>query len=402
MVMMAGVLLRCLAVACLMLLVSCSRPVERMKHQAYVWQHRWTPPVKEALAESAPLVEGWRVLAAEIGADGRVLTPSVDFLALAASQRPVIAVIRIEARLDGANEARIISDIVKLLESWRNSSIRLTGIEIDHDASLRTLEPYAHFLQALRNRLDRSLALSITLLPTWLESPHLLSKALTPVDEAVLQLHALANPSRQLFDPEHAWQWLNTFAQQSRKPFRIALPNYGSRITLDDKRRVIAIESEGPTLAQNGEWHELYSSPTTIAAFLRELEHKRPDNLRGIVWFRLPIASDQRCWSRSTWQAVIRKENIEVRLKMKSTPTEHQGWQNVVLINEGLIDAEYPATLDVAGRCEARGEMAYLAEQKPDATSWLRQRKGLLRAGEKMLIGRLRCSGTVGPIEIVW
>ena len=46
----------------------------------------------------------------------------------------------------------------------------LTGVEIDYDCPTSKLPAYARFLVELRSRLARRMALSITALPTWMNS----------------------------------------------------------------------------------------------------------------------------------------------------------------------------------------------------------------------------------------
>ena len=54
---------RCCAALCsvsLLLLAACGKQTD-LPGDAYVWQRVWTPPVSQALAESADVVRAWRV-----------------------------------------------------------------------------------------------------------------------------------------------------------------------------------------------------------------------------------------------------------------------------------------------------------------------------------------------------
>ncbi|MDA4569495.1 DUF3142 domain-containing protein, partial [Escherichia coli] len=67
------------------------------------------------------------------------------------------------------------------------------------------------FLTALKNRLEPGTPLSITALPTWLNSPDLDALLKVP-DESVLQVHAVLNPTQGLFDAKRAQAWISAFA----------------------------------------------------------------------------------------------------------------------------------------------------------------------------------------------
>src|SRR3954467_10783303 len=43
-----------------------------LSHDAYIWQRQWTPIVREAVAQSSDLMRGWRILAAQTDAEGRL------------------------------------------------------------------------------------------------------------------------------------------------------------------------------------------------------------------------------------------------------------------------------------------------------------------------------------------
>lgn len=387
-----------------LLLCACSEAPDPLRHDAYVWQRRWMPDVALALSESAPFVQRWHVLAAEAEIGNRLSEVAVDFPALIATRRPIVAVVRIEGTLDSAREALLADAIPALLERWSGHSLPLAGIEIDYDASLRGLADYAAFLQRLRTKLDarvstHRLPLAITLLPTWLEAPDRLADILVQADESVLQLHSVHNASGQLFDPESARQWISALARLNRKPFYVALPNYGSRLTFDEHDRIRAVESEVSIETRNEQnesngsrERELFVPPNVISRFLRALEKHASRQLKGIVWFRLPLESDKRSWSLSTWHAVIGHESLATKLEVKWQMTGNSGVRRLFLVNVGKIDAEYPSSIRVPEECTGLiGSDGYLAEMQSQANVWLRTRKGLLRSGREMEIGTAHC-----------
>ncbi|HZX32184.1 MAG TPA: DUF3142 domain-containing protein [Rhodocyclaceae bacterium] len=383
--------------AAVLALCACSPrpPQQPLVHDAYVWQRRWAPPVAEALRDSADLVGHWRILAAEVDARGRFRPMPVDLAAVAASGRPAIPVIRIEAPLAGLDRPALIADIAALERAWQASPATVAGLEIDHDSSSGRLADYARILADLRPALGPDRRLSVTLLPDWLDSPGL-DQVLAASDEAVLQLHSLHTPAGSLFHPSSAWAWTAALARRTPKPFRVALPDYGSRIVTGDSGRIEAVESEAPVSTPKGIGKEVFAPPATVAAFLRRLEKRPPPGLSGVVWFRLPVSGDTRAWTARTWRAVVTGGELPVKL---SVVLEGDGRERmVVLSNTGEIDGDLPATLVIEAPC--RGLAAhdgYILEHQGENSVLVRAGNRLLRAGSRLAVGKADCTrpGTV-------
>ncbi|HLJ20059.1 MAG TPA: DUF3142 domain-containing protein [Stellaceae bacterium] len=240
-----------------------------LPQDAYVWQRQWTPAVASALGQSADLVRDWRVLAAEVDGAGRLRATEVDWAALSATQRPVIPVIRIDGQLAHWGEAQLLADIRDLLRRWRQSAVPVAGIEIDHDCATARLPEYARFLTELRAELGGT-PLSITALPTWLGS-RALDRVLAATDEVVLQVHAVQDPHAGLFDAATASRWIEALGRRTSKPFRVALPAYGTRVSWTAEGRIGAVESERPLLIDASASVELMASPSEVASLLRSL-----------------------------------------------------------------------------------------------------------------------------------
>ena len=170
---------------------------EALPHDAYIWQQAWTPPVIAAARRSSDIVRAWRILLAESSQTGRWTTVSVPWSAILATQRPVIGVIRIDGRLD---ESRMFALLDPVMSSVEASGANLAGVEIDYDCPTSKLPAYARFLAELRSRLAHRIALSITALPTWMNSAEL-ERLTRDLDEIVLQVHAVDDPRRGLFNP---------------------------------------------------------------------------------------------------------------------------------------------------------------------------------------------------------
>ena len=377
-----------LLLVCLLLLTG-SAPMGRVLPQdAYVWQRHWTPSLTDAMTRSAPLVRGWRVLAAQSDVAGALHRVAVDREALQASNRPVVLVVRLDSHVSLADPSGIAGRLATLVRDWPGP---VAGLEVDHDCATAALPAYARLLTVLRHQLN--IPLSITMLPTWLGSSAFAS-VMTPVAEIVLQVHAVQNPRAGLFDPAQARRWIDALARRSDKPFRVALPAYGSRVTWREDGRLLAVESERPLLAGGDDVRELMASPIEVASLLRDLQHDPPARLAGIGWFRLPTDRDVRAWSLSTWHAVMKGNPLPSEVRIATEPSDIPGTSDLLLANDADIDAPLPAIVALPADCAGGdGTNGYTLADTAAGKQLLRQQTGLLRAHHRRTIGWIRCQG---------
>ncbi len=366
-------------------------PARRLRQDAYVWQRSWTPGLAAALRRTAPLVDGYRVLVAEVAADGRLVRETPDWVALHALHLPLVAVIRIDGRTALPPPSRMQGMLAAL-------PVPVSGVEIDHDCGTAHLDGYRRFLRALRPMLLPGLPLSITALPDWLSSAAFRRLSRVP-DRLVLQVHAADDPRRGLFDPARAVHWAWLMQRRSARPFLLSLPAYGVRVVLDRSGRVVSTEAEEPALAGSG-GIELAAPPVVVADAVRSLEHDPPPGLVGLAWFRLPLPGDRRAWSWTSWEAVLARRPLSPSLVLRVTGapgTLHGLWME----NRSAIDAALPRTIRFAVAC-ARADATGPYRLRPDApTLMLDTASGmLLRAGAAIAIGWSRCDlpdGVVVP-----
>ncbi|MGH7484878.1 MAG: DUF3142 domain-containing protein, partial [bacterium] len=91
------------------------------------------------------------------------------------------------------------------------------------------------------------------------------------------------------------------------RPFRVALPTYSYQVAFDAKGTLIGLLAEGPLLSF-GEGVTVVSAssdPGAMAGLVRDWTEKRPKELTGILWYRLPVAGDRNNWSWPTLRAVM-------------------------------------------------------------------------------------------------
>jgi hypothetical protein len=381
--------IRSVLCACCLALAACGRAPAALENDAYIWQRQWTPELVQAMRRSAADVRDWRVLAAQTDTQGRLRSFPLDRAALASSGRPVILVVRIDGQLVQWDEDALLAQILALRHGWPDGAI--AGIEIDHDCGTARLPAYTHFLGRLKAGLGK-LPLSITALPAWLESPAL-EGLLAQADETVLQVHAVQSPHAGLFDAALADAWARRFSTRTGKPFRIALPTYASRVSFDADGRQLGVESEVPNLAGGASFSELAASPEAVAAFVAGMSQRPPVHLAGLVWFRLPTGDDTRAWSVSTWHAVMRGLPLSSRLSVRVQPASAAGAVDLLLRNDGDIDASLPSTLRLPADCKlADGINGYVLVSDRNGLHLQRRQDGWLHAHRERAVGWARCA----------
>jgi len=368
-----------------------------LPHDAYVWQRAWTPSVISSVSRSADIVRAWRLLLAEADASGRWATVNIPWPDVQATQKPVIGVIRIDGRLD---EARIPAMLDQVMARLEPVSAALAGIEIDYDCPTSKLPIYSRFLAALRSRLAPSLKLSITALPTWMTSSQL--EPLTrDLDEIVLQVHAVDDPRRGLFDPDQAERWVRDFGRRVHRPFRVALPAYDVRVTWRPDGRLASVEGEMPLRTGRG-GEVLAAAPEAVLKFLNEMRRGAPEGLVGIAWFRLPTDADSRAWSLQTWRAVIAGELPASRLSAGLVPAERSDLWTVTLSNDGPVDAPLPRQVRLDPACEmADGANGFKLAAAGGPLVLEATGNDRLRAERKRIIGWARCTDPGRMLDVV-
>ena len=370
------------------ILGACQPAPAALPQQAYIWQRLWSAEHAQALGESRDLFSGFRILAVQLHPREGMVEARVDLDLLAIDHRPVIAVMRIDGEWAALDAISITSVLSRIVEPWRAANVNLVGVEIDFDCATSRLADYAQLLRAIRGQLANDLSLSITVLPTWMESSTLPS-VLGNVDQAVLQVHSVSSPDRGLFNAAEARQWIAQFDALSPIPYWIALPSYGSGLVRDREGKE-QVESEH-VLPIAGARTELCIDPRGVANFMRALRGERPTHLLGIVWFRLPLRGDDRGWRMDTLRAVIDGHALVSIIKTRLQPSGPA--HDLVVGNSGTLDAAMPERITVSpADCEAADALTgYSLQRSPSALVFRRTENATLRAGSERVIGWLRC-----------
>lgn len=360
-----------------------------LDQQLYVWQRQWTPAHDAALRDSHADFSTLRVLALQAFPNAGWSRARIDPALLKRDGRPVIAVVRLDGQLKALDQDEVTAQIQQVISDWQGQGLNLTGVEIDHDAGNARLPAYREFLVHLREALPTSLPLSITALPSWLDSREL-PALLSTVDSSVLQVHAVSDPRRGLFDADQARQWAQAWSRITTKPFFLALPAYGVAL-LPSVGGAPVVESE-LTVEREGLRRELLADPQSLRTLGTELRADPPQHLAGLIWFRLPLANDRRAWSLITLRAVARGDVLGSQLKLQLSADN--GLYDIGIGNQGNLDSTWPErlTLAVSG-CEGADALAgYALQQSPDLLTFTRLRDGRIPAGGQRAIGWARCA----------
>ena len=372
------------------LLVGCKQQdAPPLDQQLYIWQRQWTPAHESALRDSHNDFSTLRVLALQAFPNAGWSRARIDARLLKADGRALIAVIRLDGQLKSLDQDQVTAQILQVLADWQAQGLTLSGVEIDHDAGNARLPAYAEFLKQLRSALPKEIPLSITALPAWLDSAQL-PTLLQTVDSSVLQVHAVSDPRRGLFDSVQALKWAKAWARITDKPFYLALPAYGVALLPDDGGAPV-VESE-VQLERGGERQELLADPLQLSQLGKTLREDPPTHLDGLIWFRLPLANDRRAWSLTTLRAVARGDQLVSQLGV--TFSENDGLYDIKLDNPGNLDSAWPAQITLkAQSCEGADALAgYALQQGPDLLTFTRLRDGRLPAGGQRAIGWARCA----------
>ncbi|MGW8463898.1 DUF3142 domain-containing protein [Pseudomonas sp. CLCA07] len=376
--------------AALVLLSGCEQQdAPPLDQQLYVWQRQWTPAHDVALRDSRADFSTLRVLALQAFPQAGWRRARIDPGLLKRDGRPLIAVIRLDGQLKSLDQDEVTAQIQQVLSDWQEQGLTLSGVEIDHDAGNARLPAYRTFLAQLRAVLPATLSLSITALPAWLDSPELPALLLT-VDSSVLQVHAVSDPRRGLFDPDQARKWARNWSRLTTKPFYLALPAYGVAL-LPSASGAPVVESEVP-VGRGGERRELLADPRQLSTLAAELRADPPTHLAGLIWFRLPLAGDRRAWSLTTLGAVARGDTLDSRLSVKLSAQD--GLYDISISNHGNLDTAWPerVTLAVEG-CDGADALAgYALQQSPDLLTFTRLSDGRIAAGGQRAVGWARCT----------
>ena len=311
----------------LITLSSCDRAPKSsatpLVQRAYVWQREWTPQVSAAVNRAAPKLDGVVVLAAQVtlkSGKATVFRPALDWPTLAAAKKPIGLAMRVDPMNVGPETTALVIETARdLLSSAASHGVTCAEFQMDFDAPQKKLADYRAWLRKLRQAIKPTRCV-ITTLPSWLDEPEF-PKLLSEVDAYVLQVHSVttreANERVALCDPARALKWVAK-AGALGKPFVVSLPTYSALVGYDAEGKSLGMALDGvqPSWPRGTRVREFFSDAEEMLAIANGWKRQHPSSMTGLIWYRLPVDSDQRNWRWPTFAAVLEGRALRHQLEV--------------------------------------------------------------------------------------
>lgn len=359
--------------------------------EAYVWQDPSRPEVRESVERAAGIVEVLHFRAAELRWNGHRFEIQRTVRSLPAPGCGLVVRIGASAAsLDWTPER--INAVAAVFREL--AALGPRELQCDYDCPQKRLEVYQKLLRSCQAAAG-SVPVRPTTLPSWLGEP-----AFRPLVAQsggyVLQVHSLQLPQRagepvEIFNVATARTAVNQAAALG-VPFRVAMATYGCEVWFDAEGRVSEVISED-TSQEGSPFKRSFAltDPVASAALVREWTARRPTGMQGLIWYRLPVASDRRNWPWPTFERVIRGDAVPSVPVFEATPGP--GARDGFIANSGNFPLRLPlqilirsplAAADEAGpyRIVPEGSMTCF-QLRDDVWPWL-------DPGKKIPFGWLR------------
>ncbi len=402
--------LTCVAVA-IMVWMLWPQPVKRasgsLPNDVYIWQRTWNEPVLASLLQRATNFTEIVALSAEVTwqrGQPKVVRVPLNYDALRLADRPVGLALRLGpfAGPFAADDDRtkwLTALAGSLLAEAATNQLTVTELQIDFDCAESKLADYRLWVEAIRRQVT-PVPVVVTTLPSWLKRSAF-RQLIAAADGFVLQVHSLERPKHldgpfTLCDPDAARRAVERAARFGR-PFRVALPTYGYVMAFDPRGRFLGLSAEGPSLSWPAgvQLREVRADPKALAGLVSGWMISRPETLRGVIWYRLPVAGESLNWSWPTLSMVMAGKTPEANLRAEAHHPQ-PGLVEIELVNQG--QADFAGRMELWARWNAARLVASdgLAGFEPvDAASNVIQFRSQapavrLKPGETRTIGWLR------------
>jgi Protein of unknown function (DUF3142) len=321
---------RCIFVfAAIIAFAGCNRAAVKvsgpLRQRGYIWQRDWTPAVIDSLSEAARRMDGVVILGAEINFAGKkpeIRKASIDWETVKRQAEHCSVALRVAPfagpfRTDDTPAQTIVDVTKEILGDARAHQVKIEEFQFDFDCAQKSLGSYRAWLQTLRPAIQ-PIHFVITVLPAWLNNSEFLP-LVRETDGYVLQVHSvpISSGSATLCDPHSARDWVAKAAKLGL-PFSVALPTYRGTAGYgpDGKLLSVAMDSIQPSWPPGTRILEFGADADEIAGLVNAWQQARPTQLRELLWYRVPIATDARNWRWVTLSAVMAGHCPEHKLRV--------------------------------------------------------------------------------------
>ena len=293
-----------------------SGATDPLLQRGYLWQREWTPAVVAAITDAENKMDGVVILGAEIhwtGKTPQIIRANIPWEALKDTRKPYSIALRI-APFPGpfaADDvpARAIAETAKsLLTEAADHGMKLAEFQLDFDCAQKKLAGYRVWVGAVHQAIH-PLRLVITALPAWLDEPGFLP-LVREADGYVLQVHSVPTKAESgyaaLCDPALARKWVAKAAKLGI-PYSVALPTYRCLAGYAPSGKLLGIvmDSVQPAWPPDTRVLEFATNADEVAGLVKDWLAARPSGLRELIWYRIPVATDNYNWRWPTLSAVM-------------------------------------------------------------------------------------------------
>jgi len=292
-------------------------PSVAYEEQVYIWQRVWTDSLKKEITEKRQGFERSVVLAAKFDYDHTDQAWNVEWfdapLQYALKNDGVEVSIRISSKVAKTQwSGEVLEGFLKELNRLPEG---LSVLQIDYDCPSEKLQDYQRVLRVLRESRMAS-QLEITCLPDWLNFESF-GPLVKEVDQYVMQVHGLFGYGEgvELCDVSKARRVAVSCAGYN-KPFSIALPTYRHALVLNRQGGIEEVVSEGAILNSQRRYQIRRADEESLSDLVKEWKQKRPEYMKGVAWFRLPLSVDRMNWTDRTFDLVRQGNYVDAQVSV--------------------------------------------------------------------------------------
>jgi hypothetical protein len=189
-------------------------------------------------------------------------------------------------------------------------------------------------------------------------------------------------------------------------PFRVALPTYTYLVAFNAAGKSIGLSAETPhsDWPEGTQLREMCADPLAMSSLVQTWNTNRPAAMRGVIWYRLPVAVDNLNWRWPTLAAIMAGRVPQEKFSATARRVE-PGLVEISFENTGELDISSRLALEVrwsdARLVAGDGLRGFeLVEQNGSAAKFqINQTSFRLPAGGKIIIGWLRF-GTDREVQV--